>query len=189
MSGDRPAVPAAGHGVGNLLAEIQSARIPDPVLAADSKPTRPLPLPAWCFYAADVLLLLGALLIAVRSTAPLSPGTIFYCALTVGLGAALALVPQFFDLRGKAAATTSWTLADDVAPDGVPRKLVIHLRQPFFIAAVEKSVFGQITLTPLKVDGVAELPAVMKAQLLREATEFHSRSSQTSPKRHTPFSA
>ena len=85
VAGRAPAASEMGRGLNTLIAVQPPAKEP-PV-----QPRKPL-LPAWFFFAADLLLLAYAVAIFFAAPKPIDLGSLLFCGVSVALGAVLAIV-------------------------------------------------------------------------------------------------
>jgi hypothetical protein len=76
--------PTFGRGMESLIR-------PEETATPAAPPKRPL-LPHWFFFGADLLLLAFTVAITFDAPKPLDVGTILFCALSITIGAALAII-------------------------------------------------------------------------------------------------
>ena len=81
-----PGSTALGRGIKTLIHSDSTSPPTD-----KAPPTRSL-LPAWFYFAADLLLLAFTIAIAFDANRPFDPGTVLFCAVSVSLGTTLAII-------------------------------------------------------------------------------------------------
>jgi hypothetical protein len=81
---DAPAKPEFGRGMQTLVR-------PEHDAAANSAAKRKL-IPAWFYFAADLLLLAFTVAITFDATRPFDAGIVLFCAISISVGALLAIV-------------------------------------------------------------------------------------------------
>jgi hypothetical protein len=137
---------------------------------------RVVALPDWYFYSADLLLIVSAGLVVYTGPRPLGWSQIAFCAVAVGLGAVLSLIP----FLGKREALMSrdpreplprWLLSKS-AETGPDREFVIHLHAPNLVAEVFGQQDGPPTVRPLWVDGTKGVAQEEMERLVEEAAIF-----------------
>jgi hypothetical protein len=168
--------PAVGRGLRTLIKGNQPSATPDEFApqAAGASATSSVRIPAWYFFALD-LLLLAFVTLTIRTNSPLEPLQVIVCAIAVGLGAVLFYIPLSRSYR--AANTSSgpkWivTQSNEEQDDG--RRFVIHLHQPVFVGEVIEGREGRPVVRPLCIEGESNLPDTLVEQFKREAERILS---------------
>jgi len=84
---DAPAKPQFGRGMKTLVgSEVESLA---------STPAKPKLIPAWFYFAADLLLLAFTVAITFDAKQPFDAGIVLFCAISLTLGATLAIAGVF----------------------------------------------------------------------------------------------
>ena len=76
------------RGLGRGMQTLVQPEVPEPV---ETHPPKPPLIPVWFYFAADLLLLAYAVAITFDAPRPFDLGTILFCAISITVGAVLAI--------------------------------------------------------------------------------------------------
>ncbi len=172
--------PAVGRGLRTLIKGNQPPGTAEELasLASGASATSSAKIPAWYFFALD-LLLLTFVTLTILTNSPLEPLQVMVCAISIGLGAVLFYIPLSRSYRGanESASVNSglkWIVAQGSEEKNDGRRIVIHLHQPVFVGEVIESRDGQPIVQSLQIEGELKLPDALVEQFTREAERILS---------------
>jgi hypothetical protein len=174
--------PAVGRGLRTLIkGNQQSGTLGEFALqTAGASAMSGANIPAWYFFALD-LLLLAFVTLTILTNSPLEPLQGFVCAVSIGLGAVLFYIPFSRSYRaatrratGSGDAGPKWivTLSSEEQNNG--RRFVVHLHPPIFVGEVIEGHEGRPIVRPLGIEGESKLPDTLVEQFKREAERILS---------------
>ncbi len=181
--GGDPGKDPSGSGVGRILREERERRgkpfgeKSSPFVTRERKAGRRLleEVPSWIFYQGYVVLLALALWLYLAGTAPLETSAVLEILGLVAAAALLGVVPWLRNvLRNQRIAVMHPVPAWGVLANGgaANRRLLVHLRRPFFVVLVTRTAWDHLRVRPYWLDTPPNMSRATTERLLDEARDF-----------------